>query len=92
MSVDANNQMIKYKFVRQIYLACVPLFKTETREKIKTKVDSIEIRSRKSKEKTVLLYSQEVDFELDNVVEAMLVALQDEGSHFMPKKGDQGLF
>lgn len=84
-------QYQKWKAVKQLYRMSVPLInKEEDRTKLKAQLNQIKLTTvydARLKEQRALIYSQEVDEELDEMVESTQLTLQKD-KYFMPPRTD----
>jgi len=88
---------LKYRMVKQLIILCTPLLEEEHLKEIESFYRDIKLlRGRKGQGKTwkhnVVLYSEEVNTQLEECVMGIEKALQETG-HFMPAfDDDEGLF
>lgn len=84
-------QYRKWKAVKQLYLASFPLItKPEDKAKIKHQFEQVKLNTKsdsRNSESPKLIYSHEVDKQLDNVIEEIERILQKD-KYFMPPKDD----
>lgn len=90
---NGESQLVKYKTVRQVYLAAVPLMRNEDKRKeIKDEIDGIKLETIRKQGQLKIVYSPKIDSTFDDIVEKIILTLQKDGKHFMPDKGEEGLF
>lgn len=89
---DGNSQILKYKTLRQIYLAAVPLMSKEHQKEVKKSMNEIEMKTTRLNGRTVVIYSADFDVKLDDIVETILNSLQEFGHYFMPEMDESDLF
>ena len=92
MNSGGAEQLMKYKLLRQLYLAAIVLMKKEGRKAIKDKINGVEMKTIMRNGTTMIVYSPEVDFAIDDIAEDILSTLQEEGHHFMPRPDESALF
>lgn len=95
--VEPNEQIsIKHKMVKQLIMLSTPLLEEEDKEEIETFFSNIKlvkkrIRTQSGWADNVSVYTQAVDYELDECVQGIEFALQESG-HFMPSPDESSLF
>ena len=95
--VDLNEMIIiKQRMVKQLIMLCTPLLESKDKEEIDTFFKEIRCKTTRIKingiwRDNVPVYSQEVDYKLDECIEGIEFSLQESG-HFMPSPDESSLF
>lgn len=95
--VEPNEQIsIKHKMVKQLIMLSTPLLEEDDKKEIEEffadiKLVKKRIRTQSGWADNVPVYTQAVDYELDECVQGIEFALQESG-HFMPSPDESSLF
>jgi len=95
--IHPNEQIIlKHKMVKQLIMLATPLLESDDKEEIEEFFSGINIDTARIKVNGVWvekapIYTQEIDYELDECVQGIEFSLQESG-HFMPSPDESSLF
>lgn len=95
--VEPNEQIVlKHKMVKQLIMLSTPLLEKDDKKEIEEFFHEIKLATGSIKTsagwaRNVPVYTQEVDYELDECVQGIEFALQESG-HFMPSPDESSLF
>lgn len=95
--IDPNELIIiKHKMVKQLIMLSTPLLEPKYLEEVETffkkiKIDRGDIRVGQGWARGIKIYTEKIDYELDECVQGLEKALQESG-HFMPAPDESSLF
>lgn len=88
--------IIKHRMVKQLIMLSTPLLEKDSKQEIEEFFSAIKIQNGNVRvgsgwNRNVPVYTKEIDYELDECVQGIEIALQENG-HFMPGPDESALF
>ena len=85
-----SSQSLKLKYAKDLLLISSPLLKPEQIKGLRTKLKSIKFTLGKTnwRNEKMIIYSREVNDELDDIIIEIQVFLQENGGYMMPSSSD----